>query len=462
MITIVEPVAYVDRLWGKQRICKGETYRLMQYVLRLDHEDKVLLHNVVTGQLVILDQEEQKMIDMLPAAYSPEMESLVAKHYLVPEGSDEHQQVKNMRDILRKLDEVQGEKPILHYTILPTTACNARCYYCFEQGIKSTSMTEQTADEVVEFIASHCGKDKTVTITWFGGEPTVAETRIDQICKGLLEKGVKYRSKMTTNGYLFDQEMVAKAKSLWHLYSLQICVDGTETSYNRIKNYVSAKDNPYQRVMRNIGLLLDQEIGVGLRMNFDLGNYQEFEDVVNDALKRFGKNKFLSVGAHPVIGEYPDCNGEIHHGDDDWFMDAVVEMDDITEKNGVGPPLPRLPFLNGDSCSASTGYSLTIRPDGGISRCAELFGDDQLVGTIKDGITNKTHDDTWRKTADYEMCQQCVLYPHCLRVANCPNKTYCHKTKIYLKHYMEVMRKACINFNKPNEQGGKDNEHAGT
>ena len=103
MKTIVEPKEHIDKLWGKQRIHEDAVYRQMRYVLRVDHNGKVLLHNVVTGRLVVLDQGETEALETLPAAYRPEMESLVTEHYLVPEDYDEHQQVVNLRNILWKI-----------------------------------------------------------------------------------------------------------------------------------------------------------------------------------------------------------------------------------------------------------------------------------------------------------------------------------------------------------------------
>ena len=77
-------------------------------------------------------------------------------------------------------------------------------------------MTEQTANEVVEFIVRNCG-DKRIHIAWFGGEPTLATARIDQICEGLIKNEIKYSSSITTNGYLIDEEMAHRAKRLWRL-----------------------------------------------------------------------------------------------------------------------------------------------------------------------------------------------------------------------------------------------------
>jgi hypothetical protein len=98
-----------------------------------------------------------------------------------------------------------------------------------------------------------------------------------------------------------------------------ICVDGTEKNYNEIKSFVNVQDNPYQRVLRNIGLLLDQGISVSLRMNFDIGNYQDFKDILEEARKRFQGNKLLMVYAFPIKGEYPNKNGQILHGNEAWF-----------------------------------------------------------------------------------------------------------------------------------------------
>ena len=439
MRTIVEPKEHIAKLWGKQKVHEEATFRLMRYVLRVDHDDKVLLHNVVTGQLVVLDQVETEALYMLPKIYSPVMEALVSDHFLVPEAYDEHQQVINLRRIHRLLDEANSTKEIIGYTILPTTACNARCYYCFEQGVKQMTMTEETANDLVEFMSNHCGENKLLELVWFGGEPTVAATRIDQICQGLQDKDISFRSKMITNGYLFDEEMVAKAKNLWHLWGLQICVDGTEESYNRIKAFVGAKDNPYQRIMHNIGLLLENGIAVGLRMNYDVGNYDEFKSVVDEAYERFGNNPLLSVTAHPVIGEHKDLNGEIHHGDDAWFTQREIEMDDIAYRKGYIRRERSLPFLNYSKCTAGNEASVTVRPDGGIVRCPQLFGDDQLTGTVKKGIINRDIIQSWKQSVDAEVCWDCTLYANCNRLVRCPDSVYCHKAPTYKKRFARMI-----------------------
>ncbi|SNT95238.1 radical SAM additional 4Fe4S-binding SPASM domain-containing protein [Aristaeella hokkaidonensis] len=425
MRTIVEPEEKIAKLWGKQQIKHTDTYRLMRYVMRVDHEGNVLLYNVITSQLAVLEGEEVDIINSLPVKYIPGMEQLVDNHFLVPESYDEHQQVVNMRCIFRKLEEAQVSKDITKYTILPTTACNARCYYCFEQGAKTTKMSKEIADSVVEFIASHCGEKKFVRITWFGGEPTVASDRIDQITEGLRLRGIKYLSQMVTNGYLFDEGLVQKAKEKWNLEYLQICFDGLEERHNATKSFVNVRDNPYQRILRNIGLLLDSGIRVGMRMNFDKANYQDFGGLVKEAKLRFGDNPNLSVYAFPVIGEYADKEGNVLHGSEEWFIDKIVELNNMSREAGLYHSVKQLPHFRYHCCDAENDSTVTITPDGSLVRCCERFDDTETTGTVTEGITDENRAGAWKISADHPKCRDCTFFPDCYRIEKCPAKDRC-------------------------------------
>lgn len=439
MRTIVEPVEAIKNLWGKQQIKDTDTFRMMRYVMRVDHEDNVLLYNVVTSQLAVLDREEAETLNRLPTKYIPGMEQLIDAHYLVEESYDEHQQVVNMRYIFRKLEETQVSKDITKYTILPTTACNARCYYCFEQGVKTTMMSKETADAAVKFMASHCGEKKFVRITWFGGEPTVAADRIDQITEGLRLRGIKYVSQMTTNGYLFDEELVRKAKENWNLEYLQICFDGLEERHNATKSFVNVQDNPYQRILQNIGLLLDSGIRVGMRMNFDKANYQEFGGLVKEAKLRFGDNPGLSVYAFPVIGEYADKEGNVLHGSDDWFTEKIVELNNISREAGLYHSVKQLPHFQYHCCDAENDSTITITPDGSLVRCCERFDDTETTGTVTDGITNDRAE-TWKKSADHKKCRDCTFFPDCYRIEKCPAQDRCLFLPESYRKYEDTIR----------------------
>lgn len=449
MRTIVEPKEHINKLWGKQRIRDGTTYRMMRYVLRVDHDGKVLLHNVVTGRLVVLEQDEAEVVDKLPLTYEPMMDQLVAEHYLVPEDYDEHQQVMHIRTILRKYEDARN-KAITHYVILPTTACNARCYYCFEQGVEPVTMTEQIAEDVVRFITVH-SENHEVSIQWFGGEPTIAAKRIDQICKGLRDNNVKFSSTMISNGYLFDEEMVLRAEVLWKLRHVQITVDGTEGNYNRIKAYVNCKDNPFQRVMRNVELLTAHKIAVGLRMNYDTNNYEDFDNLLAYVSLRFPHNEYLSVYSYPIIGEYKNADGKINHGTDEWFAHKTVELNDKSRSKGLLHRKNELPFLHYKNCAADDDAAITINALGKLVKCAEHFQEDQWVGSVKEGILNRELVQAWKVNARFWKCPDCTFYPRCVKLEKCGASEICRaqdRTKQFVQSVMDRYDTWSINSKK--------------
>jgi len=228
-------------MWGKQKP-KDTEYRLMKYHLRTECEDGTLLYNVITGQMVLLTADETAALDSLPTKPTETLTGLIEDHFLVPTDFNEKKSSDQLRALLRKLDR---RTAITGYTILPTTCCNARCFYCYEADYPHRTMTKETADKLVSYMAEHCGEQKKVSIGWFGGEPTLCVDRIEQICDGLTEKGIEYSASMISNGYLFTKELAKTAREKWKLHSIQITLDGTEEVYNKTKAYVSVKDNPY-------------------------------------------------------------------------------------------------------------------------------------------------------------------------------------------------------------------------
>ena len=268
MNTIVEAKGSIANLWGKQVIKEQVRYRLLKYLLQINQDGQVLLYNVVTGQYVVLSEDEADIINGLPSVYNPKMEALVRDHFLVPEGFNEYKSVKQLRAIYqrRSINDV-----ISHYIILPTTFCNARCFYCYESDYPRIHMTEETANKLINFIDEH-HKGKNVHLSWFGGEPLVGIERIDQITEALKNRRITFTSSMISNGYLFDEKLVEKSISLWNLKRIQITLDGTEEIYNRVKDYNNPTDSPYRRVLRNIDLLCEAGVQVSIRLNADLYN----------------------------------------------------------------------------------------------------------------------------------------------------------------------------------------------
>ncbi|MBR6986736.1 MAG: radical SAM protein, partial [Clostridiales bacterium] len=242
----------------------------------------------MTGGIFELSDEEWAVVD--PSAdlviqgsdiEAAGLAELVSGCVLVYSTDDDYSRYRFAVTALKAMDRSRGVKT---YTILPTTACNARCVYCYEQGMKVSTMSESTADKVIDFILKTMRSDE-ITLCWFGGEPLVAANIINRICTGLNEKGVSFKSRIITNASLFTPELLDTAVNVWHLKRAQVSVDGSKSDYEARKLFCSPKIHNYEYLLKTIGIMLDAGLEVTLRCNFDQGNiegmYSFWEDINN-------------------------------------------------------------------------------------------------------------------------------------------------------------------------------------
>ena len=242
-------------------------------------------------------------------------------------------------------------------------------------------------------------------------------------------------SGIISNGYLFEESLVERASSLWKLREAQIAVDGVGDNHNRIKAFVSVKDNPYERILKNIKLLLKYGVRVNLRMNFDLGNYQDFALLLKDLQSEIPPNQKIGVYATPVLGEYSNDDGPIPHGDDEWMVQKICELNDLSRNAGYNRYGVSLPHLEYSGCSAADRSYLIIGPQGNIYRCLECVQSKDAVGDIDHGITNQDLVSMWRQLADYEKCHNCEYYPWCMKMSACSAGDRCYQ--LDTKHQTE-------------------------
>ena len=444
-------------LWGNARPAETR-YRLIRYLVQEQCGEGTLLLNIVSGELILLSEKENELLSLLPSPYVPEMDELIAHRFLVTETFDESKSVDQLRTLLKKL---QPQKGITGFSILPTTACNARCFYCFESNEPRYTMTAEIAEKTVEFIAAHCEPDKTVPIKWFGGEPTAGEKRIDQICDLLQEKGIRYTSSMISNAYLFDEEMVRKAKEKWKLTSIQITLDGTEPVYNQVKAYVNAEGSPYQRVMRNIGLLLDAGIRVLVRINLDKHNEDDLTELVKELGNRFSGRKLFEAYAAPLF-EGAGYAPIIHQEDDhSGIVQSVLRLNQQIEQVGCRRGTryvqnSALPSLRYYYCMADNPRSIQINPLGQFGKC-EHYISTHLVGSLKDGCASDSPEwQYWMNPVYLESCKKCSLYPDCGLIKNCETAVPCLSGQV-MERTDDIKKQIWFAYrNRSQEQTGGD------
>ena len=407
MKIIIPTASTFEQVVGRQKRADGERYRLMTYVVQQPVNDGLLLYNTLTCSMVLLQPDE--------AADITAQRELIDRWFLVPQEHDDQKLCRQVRQMAALL--TLAPKVVTTYTILPTTGCNARCFYCYEQGTRPVTMTAETASKVVRYIVAHRGSE-TVHISWFGGEPLVNAKVIDQICTELNGQGVPFRSEMITNGYLFDADMVQRAKNLWQLQKVQITLDGTAQTYNRVKAYVYQGVNAFERVLENIGQLIAVGIRVVIRLNVDKHNIGEMAELAELLHQHFGSNEHLSVYSHELFGERtPEDNATL--------FAQRMQLEQQIAKHGILriKELPKDIHLN--QCMADNDGSVVIAPDGHLGKC-EHFIDREFFGHIDSEERNEAILRKFKeRRAEIEACATCPFYPQCIRLVMCADDFGC-------------------------------------
>ncbi len=394
---------------------KTTSGRLSHYCVEAEVEEGVLLFHTLTKELLLLSEEEY--------ANLYQNDYLKDHFFVVPEDTKE----KEYTDLVRWMLTSRQKKTtaITGYTILPTTDCNARCFYCFELGRSRIPMTKDVALKVVEYIKTHC-EGKAVSISWFGGEPLFNTEAIDVISDGLRDAGVVYKSSMISNGYLFDDETVAKAANQWNLKRVQITLDGTEQVYNKAKAYIYDGESPYQIVLSNIERLANAGIHVTIRLNMDLYNAENLLHLVDELAARFAGKKNVYVYAHHLFDiAVPMAQ---MHTDEEWKKrDAAMrQLEDKIRRYGLatkGGISRKLRLLH---CKADNDGSVMILPDGKIGLC-EHHTEDELIGHIDSEGFDEAVIESWKeRVPEIPECAECFYYPDCVKIKKCIDDSVCY------------------------------------
>ena len=405
----------------KHEVSTSVSRRPSAFVFCCETERGFLVKNTLSQQVFCLDGDEWFAFQRGDVTHLAVRE-LAELRFLVEEDFREEDLYFLVLQVLRSLEK----KPdgCSSYTILPTTACNARCVYCYEDGWVSTTMSEATADQVVEFInrSKRAGK---ICLTWFGGEPLCGAGIISRICRALTERGVEFSSRMITNGTLLTPELTAEARDVWRLTQVQVSMDGAREDYEARKCYLRPERFDYDRAMDAVRLLVDAGVGVTLRCNYDAENLPRMRVFFDDCSARFsGREK---------IGIYMEQLFQSSRTEDSAALYHAAEAEiQYAEKLGLSTrkrvkPAFRTRFCMADSC----GRSVIIDPQGGLHRCENLI-DGEPFGTVYD--TEIASAPPPREELAEE-CRGCTFLPECtpFRKKGCPVVTAACRTQMELR-----------------------------
>ena len=314
-----------------------------------------------------------------------------------------------------RVNEMGDKTPVLK--IFTTNKCNARCYYCFEKGIKQIDMSPKTAIQVVSFIKANY-PDKELQINWFGGEPLYNFAVIDYITTELYKEGYKLQTHITTNGSLITQELIDFLKKYYEGISIQVTIDDIGIKYSKVKKYIDIpEESAYERIINNVHLLLGNNISTRIRINFLKSKIDSAFEVYNTLSQEFQGESGLMIYFAPLSFDDDKADREIEHTHlklMKFYNSEKKVFDSGDEHKSLLTSLTLKP--KSIPCGACRTSNFTITADGQLFKCHRIAKFDYCnVGNVWEGHNRESKYHQMFVSSDYisQKCKDCKVYPIC-------------------------------------------------
>ena len=359
---------------------------------------------------------------------------------------------------LFKLDVIRNRSAFasndaINITIYPTQECNARCFYCFENGEKRNPMTYETAEKVVEYIIRNVTVSDEVVFRWFGGEPLVGDYIIDYITENVdkhFDGKLKFCLIITTNGFNISDDLIKRAKEKWHAKKFHVTIDGYGSEHDRRKNYYDKSINAYQKLLSDMSKLISAGIFVVCRFNLDKKNISQLDNILHD-LEQFKDSDLFYIHT-TTLRRPPNAPLEdyILAQDYDWAYDMIWrKMYAYGFYNGIKHILPLR--LRGN-CLACVMNEILINSDGNLFKCLQHTTEEShKVGDCATGVVfNQNYLDWLDVSIKRPQCQKCAYLPMCSGgckeywYENRPEISPCAREKTYFNTLTELIHEWVI------------------
>lgn len=301
----------------------------------------------------------------------------------------------------------------LGLVLVPSTACNFACPYCFEEKKNPKIISEEVEKEIIKFIKSH-KTAKTISLTWYGGEPLLAFKQIKRIYQNICNiKGKQIIDhSIITNGYLINEEIIEFFKSS-RISTIQITLDGKEKRHNSTRFLKEDKSGTYNRIKENIIKTAKNlpTCRISVRVNINKENMQDFVSLNQElnSLRLENLNCYPGIIRESTPDQKHMSNRCINGDELGKFLNSLKEK---------GCDHGIYPTTGTKGCMMNRLNSYIIGPEGEVYKCwNDVSNEEKIVGNImQKELINKTlfyrylNDTT--PFSDTK-CKDCKLFPVC-------------------------------------------------
>jgi len=317
------------------------------------------------------------------------------------------------------------------FTIMPTSYCNMGCSYCGQEHTKSRvseARMERLAQRVEGAIAA--GDTKSVSVTWFGGEPMMGYRLIlelsDRFVAAAQRHGVDYHARMATNGSLISLRKLVELHDRCLLRDVDITLDGPAAIHDR-RRVLKGGGRSFDRCVGVLSELARSDLApnlkVGLRVNVDRENEEHVETLLETLASAGLNRRRFRVQFMPVHSWGNDVSDVELEGS----RFAALELGWLERAEHLGFDAPVLPGGTKRTTCMATNRSGEIHdPAGRVYSCSEYplvpgVRDTKVIATLESLVGSEQRPagpfDDWYDDISTDRgpqtCGQCALLPVC-------------------------------------------------
>jgi len=383
-----------------------------RFNLLVDINDRqALIFNSFSRGFLELDRAHYDRFDKLDLSPEEELYKQLKRGFFIHDDDVDELRVYEARSLVSRYASSS-----FGLTIVPTLDCNFACEYCFETHNKEY-MSEETADQVVEFARGFLQGVRRFHLSWFGGEPLMARKIMDRVSRGLIqvcdEMGIAFSSDVVTNGYLLTEKNIEWLREL-RVNQVQVTFDGdkeTHDSRRRLKDGRPTFDVLIANLKKAAG-----KFKLNVRINIDKNNVDKVRNIY-PVIEESGLSNDVFVYFGTIFTATEACKDyEASCLDVDALGKILLDYHgEALEKNReyLTFPFP-LAILGG--CGAMKPTQFIIDAHGGLHKCLNTVGtDEDKLGHISQPV-EMTPDLSWWLTwnpLNEPDCRECRALPLC-------------------------------------------------
>lgn len=391
-------------------------FSIYNSILQLD-DNYTLLYNANSDKFVVLTAQAAlnygKGIDFLAKRDNNLFKDLQEVKAIVDDN------VNEIGDLCDKVKSIVEDDSLFELHINPTLDCNFNCWYCYENHIKGSKMSEKTLTAIQKYVSKTLSiktSIKSFHLSFFGGEPLMYFQRValplikyaQEECKA---RNIDFSAHFTSNGFLINDRIIEALGKV--NVDFQITLDGDKTNHNKtrfLKNGVGS----YDRICSNIKKVASRGHNVYLRINYTLKNINSIASIlstIKDIPQEY--KKCINVDFQRV---WQDSDKDLEESE--TLSEQLNQLFKIFRDEGFSVSFCRVQNTVTNPCYGDRRNNLLINYDGIVFSCtARNFTSDFSEGEITDkGDINwfgKLKEQRIASKFNRSECHHCRIAPIC-------------------------------------------------